>query len=318
MNKSISKEIKEFRNLMKYSDSVKKYIKQSMYVNKIDWETNILKYPECFKFVDIDFYNKNIDGCSITFIIYKPNDYKNVYVVSRDENPDNDFYDSHICLNNKNFTPRKISKFLTSQHKILSIDFCVFDKLKNKIRYHDDPYYQYEKAKQKRLNKSLELKICKIMIGCFSEMSNIYDLTDEKIYNIFMEKTINNVLNHKYFKTLYPPIKSWKYKTNYFEIDYCRKRAYIEGNISFVYVNSNNEEKEYKYGNILPNFQRFQKSIYMLSTYDAFLASVYDSVLQIFNVFGYIIEDANIRMLINNITNNGFSNEILYKFNKAL
>ena len=317
---NISDEIKIFRNLMKQSNIVKEYIKDSKNQLNIDWETNIKQNPDKFKFVNKKFFDNNTDGSPITFFIFKPNEYKNVCIVTREEDSNKDFYDNHICYSNSKFNINDISKFLASnKFKILAVDFCTFKKLdSNKFRYFDDPYYKFDIAKEQRLEKTMEYKICNIILDSIKNINDLQkfvnSINDGNSYKSFMKNIIKIIIENPKFKTVYQPITWFDFIVRDFELDFKRKRAYLEGTIQYKYIDDKGNEKLDKYGTILPNFNRFQKSINILTTYDALLASIYDSILQIFNAFSQAILDNKKRMMVSNIVSAGFNQDLLQKF----
>lgn len=297
------------RQLLSYSQKVKNFLKYTQWKLNFDWERTIRNNKNSFFFTNKNYVLENIDGCPQAHIIVTKN---NVYILCREEDVD-EYYENHVVFESL-ITPKKLLKSIEPLY-IVTLDYNKFIHCKNKHRYSlDYDNYLFEKKKQLRKEKCLELKIFKIVYSCCKNLPSVIDLKNEMIYNKLMIDKIQEIIDTPWINKLIHPVKQFTFKNIDFEIDYKRKKVYIENIIEYVY----GDNQVSKYNNILPNYYKFKSIIYNENIYDVLLVTIFDSILKIFGTFTNLIKNTEIQIQINNIVNNGFSRDLNYKFKKLM
>lgn len=316
----MKQEIIELRKLLKYCTRLKKFVEYSMYSEHIDWEKSLTECQNNINFSTWENLKNNTDGTPIIFIGYIENNYNRCYILTRDVNPEKEFYDEHIVYDET--TADNISSKITLKNcigqckhlNIIAIELVGLSEIKNKTRYHYNPYFYFEIQQEKRKEKAMELKLFKIMEQSLKQIPTVSELKNEYIYKNYIQQSIERYIKHPKFQKLFYPILNYKFEIMEFEIDFTRKRPYIENKLIFTYQNENKEEVTYRFGTIMPLFSRFQRNVYNLNTYDILLAAIYDNLLQLFSIFQMAVKNKENQRYINQITFNGFSTEIRHKF----
>lgn len=299
--------------LLRKSKVLQSYLKYTKYQYNFDWNRTFKGKPEIFKFTNIDFVKAHSDGCSWFHIIFNSN---GISVITRKENIDCEYYDKHIIFENEEVS---LKKYLNACNPLLviSCNFSSFETIKDKQYKYLEDYdkYKFETLKNKRYEKAIELKILKFALEQAEKMPAASDLRHESIFTNHLKQAIQELIDNDKFKKYLLPIKKFTLRNTDFELDFKRNKLYVEYRLEYVYK-EDGEEKTYKYGNILPTYIHFKSLMYMSTMYQVITATYLDCITSILNSFGYSISDNKIRLLANNISNNGFSKDNVKKFCK--
>ncbi len=315
----MTKPILALRQLLSYNDDVKSFLKFTMNCLKFDWERTIQEKPDNFVFTNLDFVKQNLEGCPWFHIIVTK---ENTYIICRDnDETDDDCYCKHKVFNSETTVNRLIKKLETKEQPlyIISSNYIYFKELKNKQRYSDDYIeYKYEVLKQLRLQKCIELQLFKITYELCSDIKDYRELMkDSKKFKELIDTKLTQLLsNDKVKKWLYP-IQEFNTRILDYEIDYSRKRCYIEISVDYKYLKYG-ELYENKYHTVMPSHYNFKNIIFTDNVYSVFVVTLFDAIIKLLGIFYSAFVNRDISLIINNCINNGFNNHLKYQFQKLL
>ena len=302
------------RQLMKYSNNVKEYLRYTKNKYNLNWEKTLQEKPEIFKFTNKDFVKQNIDGCGYTHIIVTE---KENYILTWDENTE-DFYENHVLFENENTS---VKRFLNNVNPIyiISFNFIDFETIKKK-KYHWSPdynEYKFECLKQKRIERCLELQLFNLIYYvCSNHVPDIISLKNENVYKSFIENKLKQILQAPIINKWCYPIQNVELTVADYEIDYTRHKFYVENVVNFEYQKDDGRICKVKWNSIFPSYIKFKLLIYPNHLSEILLATVYDNILQLVRAILPAFKDSNKALIISNLCSNGFSKPYLLKFKK--
>lgn len=303
----ISNPIIAIRQLLSNIPIVKEFLQYTKCKFNFDWERTIQEKPQTFIFTNLEFVKQNINGGPWFHIIVTE---KDTIIISRDENTE-EFYNNHIIFGT-HYKPSRIINRIKPIY-IISGNYIDFKLINKKQYFYSPDYLEYKciQAQEKRKEKCLELQLFKLV---YSLCSNIPYFKEESVYKNIIQNKLKEILVSDLIKKLCYPIQNVVFNINDFEIDYGKKKLYIENKLDYSFT-KNNEIIKSKYNGIYPSIFRFKTLLsFNKQMIETIYITLFDNILQLIGGFTNAFKDNKKSLIIKNICNNGFSKELVVKF----